>query len=141
MAYYADLSPCLDYAGKNPGILAIGWLEAGLAFPTGPVPLSFYKKLQSLFAQPWRPPAMTWGVHQCSLCQFDGPSGNVNLFVPSGAAIYVASSLAVHYIGCHHYLPPASFVSAVLSCPDQSGMQFMKLLLQSGGKSLLPRSG
>jgi hypothetical protein len=42
-----------------------------------------------------------------------------------------------HYVDAHHYLPPKEFVQAVLRCPPTDTMEYTRLLLANGGRTLL----
>ncbi len=77
------------------------------------------------------------GVHNCELCQYDPPSGHTNLFVPNGSSIYVCPELVIHFIAAHQYRPPDEFLDAVAACPAMGTMEYKKLLLNSGGRSLV----
>lgn len=149
MTTYADLGP-IDYfaLADSSSLRAVGWLGPEAEFPRGQVPQVFFGKLCALLAEPWEPVASA-GFHQCELCQFAGGPrsmqfdgmtiqvGASNLFVPGEGCIYVAPSLVAHYIDAHRYRPPEEFVQAVLRCPPTRSMEFKRLLLASGGRSLL----
>jgi hypothetical protein len=137
MTYFADLSPCDYFGAEHSDVLrATGWLSDTEAFRIGPTPIPVFEKLKSLLHDPWQP-MVFGGVHACELCQFDGPLGYANLFVPATSCIYVCPELIVHYVAAHRYLPPQEFQDALLNCPDTRSMDFKKLLLASGGRSLV----
>jgi hypothetical protein len=132
-----DLAPC-GYFGEEfaSRLRAVGWLSPWESFAKGETSGPVFDKLKSLLVDPWQP-LVAMGVHECELCQFDGPVGGNNLFVPGGSVIYVCPELIVHYIAAHHYRPPDEFLAAVLACPDTRTMEYKKLLLASGGGKLL----
>ncbi|MGD9127509.1 MAG: hypothetical protein PVH19_09040 [Planctomycetia bacterium] len=135
MAHYKDLEPC-DYFGqtRTANLVAVGWLEKEFPFTTGEVPHDFYLKLSELLANLWSPiPAICMGVHECTLCQFEGPAAAGNLYIPYNCKILVAPELILHYINCHHYRPPDDFITGVMQCPDLRSMEYKKLFLANGG--------
>jgi hypothetical protein len=141
LTHFADLTHC-DYFGTEYShtLLAVGWLAQGKSFPIGSTEPAAYSKLKELLNDPWQP-MVSCGVHDCELCQFDPPSGHVNLFVPNGAAIFVCPSLIIHYIAAHHYQPPSEFLAAVIACPDTRSIEYKKMFLQSGGRALVAKTG
>jgi hypothetical protein len=101
--------------GSLAGVLNIGWLGAGHAFDVGPTPWGFRWKLRKL-ARDVKNPA--WGYHECDLCEGRRRKrlGNGEIHVTgSNGIMYVAPELIVHYIGKHKYLPPQTFIDAVLT--------------------------
>ena len=141
VATYNDLTAC-DYFGAElaPVLTAVGWLEAGDIYKRGRSSFEVYERLTMLSQDPWQPSVFAGG-HHCSLCQFSGPMGFANLFIPNGSKIYVCPELITHYIACHHYLPPTSFIEAVMRCPDTRAMDYKRLLLDSGGRPLVQNAG
>lgn len=137
MTHFADLDRCSYFGdGLTDSLTAIGWLDRDQLFERGSLDNAAYDRLVELSRDPWQPMAFG-GIHQCDLCQFDGPAGADNLFVPDGECIFVCPSLITHYIAAHHYLPPSVFVDAVLDCPDTRSMAYKRLLLSSGGRVLV----
>lgn len=53
-----------------------------------------------------------------------------DIVVPGKNEIYIAPALILHYIRCHRYLPPASFVKAVLACPDPESPEYMSTIYE-----------
>jgi len=45
-------------------------------------------------------------------------SGSSDIVVPDRTVVYMAPELILHYIRAHRYLPPSSFLEAVLNCPE-----------------------
>jgi hypothetical protein len=41
-----------------------------------------------------------------------------DIWVPDRAVIYNTPQLILHYVRAHRYLPPASFLDAILNCPE-----------------------
>jgi hypothetical protein len=139
LTHFDDLTEC-DYFGKEhvTSLRAIGWLISDRAFSTGPTDSKAFDKLKELLTDPWQPMVLC-GVHECELCQYDRPVGHINLFAPSGSVIFVCPELIVHYIAAHRYRPPAEFIVAASACPNTRTMQYKKMLLESGGRSLVTR--
>ncbi len=137
MAAYVDLDP-LPYFGSEHGehLRAIGWLAGGIAFRTGPVAPEFVERIKELLASAYEPVKLL-GFHQCDLCQFDGPHGGTNLFVPGAGILFVMPELAVHYMAAHHYQPPTEFQEAVLGCPAMASMDYRRAFLENGGRGLV----
>ena len=139
MTHFHDLQPC-DYFGIDHGghLLAVGWLEEGYSYLTGPMDASDYRHLESLLQDPFQP-LMCMGVHECDLCQFSGATGGKNLFVPSCGDILVAPELITHYINAHHYIPPLRFIEAIRAVADCRGMEYKKTILRNNGAILLSK--
>jgi hypothetical protein len=140
MAAISDLEPCRYLPLQCEGLLAVGWLEHGVPFEQGRVAEAFFAKLKALCSDPWQP-VVSAGLHRCSLCQFDGPAFNGNVFIPYAGCIYVAPVGIVHYIAAHWYRPPEVFVAAVLACPPMRSMEYKRSVLAHGGRSLVGASG
>jgi hypothetical protein len=136
MVAIKDLDPFRYLPVERPALLAVGWLEAEGEFTRGNVPSEFFQKLGELCIDPWQP-AVSAGLHQCSLCQFEPPTFTGNVYVPYHGRIYVAPVGVAHYIAAHWYRPPEEFVQAVLSCPSMRSLQYHKAMLANGGRSLI----
>ena len=129
MAWYEDLSPFTDFGPSCGSCLqAIGWLERGRPFPTGPVDAAIYTGLVELLRHPWEP-IVTMGLHRCDLCLYDGPAGNRNLYVPAESVAFVCPELVAHYMNAHGYRPPDVFCAAVLACPEMRSVPYLKAIL------------
>jgi hypothetical protein len=126
MTWFADLEPC-TYFGVD-SLVAVGWLEQGHPFPTGPVASEIYTRLVELCKDSWQPWVFA-GSHRCDLCLYEGKNGNGNLFVPGDQMVYVCPELVTHYMNAHGYRPPEQFCRAVLSCPPMRSVQYFKALL------------
>lgn len=55
---------------------------------------------------------------------------STDILVPGRGEIYIAPALILHYIRCHHYLPPSSFLEAVLACPDPESPEYMSAIYE-----------
>lgn len=149
MSVHEDLSAFPGLVSES-GVcfLSIGWIGIDSAFPTGPSPDSFVRKLAALVSTPFIGGPVPAGIHPCELCHpsavtkssFAGytlsSQSSRYILVPSKSAIYVAPEAVGHYVVCHRYLPPGEFQDAVLSCPPPNTQEFKKLFLASGGRSL-----
>ncbi len=135
--WYEDLSQC-DYFGEelSETLTAIGWLENDKPFSKGKISQDFYDKLCELSKNPWTF-SMFCGIHECNLCQFEGKAGLNNIFIPHNNKIYICPELITHYINSHHYLPPNEFIEAVLACPPMRSMDYIKKMLENGGRKLV----
>ncbi|HHO50044.1 MAG TPA: hypothetical protein ENK18_04030 [Deltaproteobacteria bacterium] len=139
MSYYPDLSSC-DYFGF-PGLIAVGWLEAGHPFPRARIEPALLERCAELLVHPWEP-WLFLGCHDCSLCgdpiapqiEIAGhrvAMGRSNLLVPDGRQTFVAPSLILHYIVDHGYAPPQPFLDAVWDCPVMRTPAYLRLLLST----------
>ena len=141
MTYYPDLSPCGYFDNWEQTLVAVGWLEPGQSFTTGPVPETFLNRLVELtkVAVQKRTVGCMMGFHRCGICKEKGlyteralkigektiQVGQRNLFVPgSGGSVYVAPSLIIHYIVEHQYCPPEVFQEAVMGCPRMGSLAY-----------------
>ena len=136
MAWFEDLSPC-GYFGPEAGrvLRAIGWLEVGRRFPTGPTGRGIYDKLCELGKEPWTLVAFA-GPHFCDLCQYNGPAGTANIFIPGSGFLYVCPQLITHYMNAHHYQPPDEFCEFVRRCPTMRKREYLQAMLGNGGREL-----
>lgn len=134
--YFEDLTPC-GYFGVDVEscLTSVGWLEMGEHFTRGEIEQETFRAIQELLVGPWQP-MLFMGHHQCSICQFDGPSGVQNLFIPHEGQIFVCPELILHHFSAHHYQPPEIYLKAVLDCPPTRSMEFKKRLLACGGRPL-----
>lgn len=153
MAWYADLAECDYFAfSDHTSLLAVGWLQRGKPYTAGDVERHVFEKLCELTQDPWSPVTFP-GIHLCDLCRFSGDSeatyrksdgrgtcrvgasaGAMSLFVPGEGVIYVCPTNITHYIDAHGYAPPAVFCDAVLNCPPMRSMQYLKAILDNGGR-------
>ena len=139
--WFEDLTECNYFGEENAEILtAIGWLENGKKFSTGTVPRDVYFKLCEFKKNPWRF-SVFMGFHQCDLChfqfEFSGEKGISNIFIPGNGKIYVCPELITHYINVHFYLPPREFLEAVCLCPPMRSMEYLKKIVENGGRDLV----
>ena len=135
--WYEDLTEC-DYFGEEFSNIftSVGWLQSEKPFQTGKSSKEFYERLIEQSKNPWIF-CVFCGPHECDLCQFVGESGSLNIFIPHNGKIYVCPQLITHYINAHHYLPPTEFIEAVLACPPQCSMEYLKKILENGGRQLV----
>jgi hypothetical protein len=126
LAWYVDLAQC-KYFGSDPNLLAVGWLENGRPFETGPVDPAFRDRLIELLRHPWARVALA-GAHTCDLCR--GARHSLNLFVPGQGVAYAAPALILHYIDVHGYRPPNEFCDAVVACPEMGSEEYLAALRQ-----------
>lgn len=138
--WFEDESPC-TYFSVDAKLIAVGWLERGRSYPTGPVDRRVYDALAGMRKNPWQPFACA-GLHECDLCCYEPEvRGSANLFIPGDDAMYVCPEMIVHYMNAHGYSPPDAFCRAVLACPPMRSMQYLKAVKERGGTRLLRPSG
>lgn len=135
MTWFADLEPC-SYFGATDAVRAVGWLHRDHDFARGPTRAEIRERLGELFVDAFQPVAFL-GFHQCDICQFDGPPGTTNLFVPGAGFLYVCPQLILHYMDAHSYAPPLEFQEAVLACPPTGSAQYKEAFLANGGRGLM----
>lgn len=112
MGYFDDLTPYSYIVSRftvQPDALNIGWLDGKQPFERGPVPSGFSERLSELVKHPVN---LCHGWHTC-WC--GAASGNGEIRVSSGAAVYAAPVLIAHYIEAHGYRPPQPFIDAVMA--------------------------
>lgn len=119
---------------------SVGYLKASEDYPHGEVSELAFERLVGLVKHR----LLFWaGYYYCDL----GPCGsaqpppelrykgfviptkcNHDILVPAGTVIYVAPALILHYIRAHKYLPPSTFLGAVLACPDPASSEYLVAL-------------
>jgi len=145
-----DLQP-FDFLvpGSQKYFRAVGWLSKGKAYPRGEVDAVWYAKLCELIQNPWTPIASA-GVHHCELCRFTGGADSMfnktlrvravsglQVYVPGDGILFLAPVSIAHYIDSHEYLPPAEFQKAISDCPSMRSMDYLRLVLDNGGREFL----
>ncbi len=140
MTHFADLQPCHYLGACSDVLVAVGWLSAEHDFARDSSEFGFVEKLKELLVRPWSP-VLQPGLHKCQLCQFNGPASTGLLFVPYEGRIFLAPKGIVHYIECHWYKPPDTFIAAVNECPPMQSMEYKKCLLSNGGRVLVRKFG
>jgi len=112
--------------------MAVGWLEQGRPFPKGMAEDRVAERIR-LLREEFYEAFPSWsprGLHACSICLAlrDGSAildrSHINLFVPHRGFVFVAPGRVDHYIEAHQYLPPESFIDAVLACPSPLGAEY-----------------
>lgn len=134
MTFYRDLEPCA-YFRRRPfcTLRAVGWLSASEDYPRGEIRPLERERLDALLPACWDPFGPYYrGQHSCEHCS--GARGQRNLFVPGEGLVFVAPELILHYIDEHSYLPPRSFVDAMLACPEMGSALYTSALIREGGR-------
>lgn len=111
-------------------VRAVGWLEHGKPFTTGPTDPRFRAALRAHVtdAGHWQPLIML-GVHLCDLGDCTGVGGAQWAVFPAPTCVYVVPELIVHYVEHHTYKPPDEFIAAVLACPEQSSEAYVAMVM------------
>ncbi|MFF0296030.1 hypothetical protein ACFYST_20660 [Kitasatospora sp. NPDC004614] len=123
--YFATFAP--TYRRVN-----VGWLSRWHRYSSGAAPEGFLVRLLDIVQR--QRVNGTRGFHSCGLCppwrrqggaltvEHQGGAvalGSSEIRVPGRAGeVFAAPTLVVHYVSAHGYLPPPSFVEAVLACPE-----------------------
>ncbi len=155
MAFYEDLSSC-NYFGDEfaHGLVAVGWLEKEHNYSKDVnIVNGFLNKLFDLLINPWQfPHSIEPGSHECDFCLIHeqkrtivlrGSSvdmGATELFVPWRSNLFVSPSLILHYIDAHGYTPPKVFQEAVLACPMNHSMEYLKAIKSSAPQGFLKKT-
>ncbi|MGC4949015.1 hypothetical protein ACLQ2N_22820 [Streptomyces sp. DT224] len=130
MTYYEDLTPYTydrdNWAGDATGLwhgvplINVGWLERGRPYEQGDAPSGLAAVL-SRMSRTHRA-QQTRGFHSCPFCasrifgsRASGPQGTAEIWVMGGDVAYAAPELIAHYVEAHGYVPPTSFIQAVLA--------------------------
>jgi hypothetical protein len=125
----------LDAASWAVPLRAVGWLEHGHEFAVGVVPATLVARIERFldFICEYLPNMGFRGLHECSLCLATGrhvvdDRSWVNLLIPGRNEVFAAPGGLVHYISDHSYLPPASFLEGVDSCPYPGSPRYLEAL-------------
>jgi hypothetical protein len=138
MTYYKDFTVCHYF---NTGdwlcrLMAVGWLEQWKPFPRGEVPIGAVERLW-LLRQEFKeafPHILFRGWHNCTICEYTSGAttplkdSHINLFIPCEGFVFVAPGRIDHYIECHGYQPPESFLNAVLECPSPLSNKYREMI-------------
>jgi hypothetical protein len=157
MAYYRDLkvSTYLPHS-EGLGFIAVGWLEPDHDYSTGVVSVNFFEKLLVLLQNPWMPPYLEAGFHECGFCRFSrglqdsycyidskqyhfSCMGKGYIFIPNGSTVFVAPTNIAHYVDAHEYRPPDEFQKAVIDCPKMRSPAYLERLLATPVREWLKR--
>jgi hypothetical protein len=109
------------------GVQCVGWLDSEHPYERGDRPVGLAEKLQEIIqhrtnAFDAHVNAMR-GIHPCNFCGTDvelitgrRPKllGLSEIWVPNDFGWLASPSLILHYITDHEYLPPSTFVQAVM---------------------------
>jgi hypothetical protein len=143
MTHYIDLTAYSYGATDHSEASArnIGWLAAGVDFPTSPADPKFVQRL-------WRycgiSVGQTRGLHECEMCRSRNANevrrGDERLLLGSAEIrvvsreghVYAAPNLIYHYVVDHSYAPPPEFVSAVLASPCPPEQAYFAALSRLG---------
>jgi hypothetical protein len=130
MSHFPDMGT-VTMVAAGPHVRAVGWLDPDHPFPQGDAPRGSLNKLQQ-FVEHADQIGFALGLprflgpHSCEFCS--DAMGFANFGVPSGELLFVAPVLIHHYVSCHRYLPPAEFLSAVLTSPPPGSAEHGRLL-------------
>jgi hypothetical protein len=153
--YFKDLELCsyhpgpLDAAEWAVPLRAVGWLEHPNRFEVGEVSAGIVARLRQLLEQTnyHFPHYHFRGGYECSFCKagecITGGAGwsqddrfiwsQDNLIIPGVGEVYAAPGAIVHYITDHLYRPPATFLEAVVSCPECGSEEYFETLRRTNG--------
>lgn len=123
MKRYVDLSTETPY-WSHPKVKAIGWLEGSTDFPTGEVSRSIQERLEELISL-W--PISLYelylhtiraGFRDCDQCFHRLRIISCGCFgIPSTHGLFLVSSMILHAIQAHGYLPPSTFLDSLEKSP------------------------
>ena len=121
MTWFADMTrySYMSAEQDDTPALNVGWLAKNHDYPEGTVGGAlthdlFVRRLQVMTKTTVR---LCMGLHQCDLCEENGPFGNgeIRVFTADRATTYAAPTLVAHYVEAHRYRPPNDFVDAVFA--------------------------
>jgi hypothetical protein len=115
----------------EPGLVAVGWLDAGFPYDRGKVPAEFIDRLREKCRNGIN---RTRGLYRCTLCPRPsqpghGPPLTTTVHSPSGDFVvgsaeirvegssgtrYASPDMIIHYVEAHGYLPPEDYIDGVL---------------------------
>src|SRR5262245_61682777 len=110
--FIGDLFPMPNRTGRYAReCVAIGWLDAGQQFSTGPTSSRFQRQLREVCRNPvW----LFMGTHACQFCSQNASRGNGEIHVQGlQGELFVGPTLISHYVDVHSYRPPDQFMEAV----------------------------
>jgi hypothetical protein len=125
--YFEDLTPySYDLPKPLAGVLNVGWLDEHHPFNCSAPPAGFGAALRRWLLH--SKANQMRGFHLCRFCRFEGYQqtqvtiegrkvylGAAEVWIPStNGSIFAAPDLILHYVEAHSYLPPPSFIDAVL---------------------------
>jgi len=119
MSFFPDMG-CKSLVAAGDHVRAVGWLHPEHPYTKGDVPANFLARLKEFAARSGDSAEALYfgafgGFHTCEFCGQAHGIGNFG--VPSGALLFVAPEMIVHYIEEHAYRPPAEFIEAILRSP------------------------
>lgn len=140
--YSDDLMSCRYHSGPYNAnnwrvpLLTVGWLYHPHDYERGETPPGLIDKLDELVAAADESQSNYnfRGLHSCSYCDAANvdsepiEGSHVNLFVPGQGIVYIAPAGIRHYINVHSYLPPSTFVEAVMRCTDYGSSAYFASL-------------
>jgi hypothetical protein len=129
VTHFPDGAPYASGRDPDEGLVAIGWLERGFAYPRGEVSREFVEKLRLLCRD--RVVNVMRGWHHCTLCEppsgeglplpleVDSPQGpfpvgHGEIRLGGEQKRFAAPHMIIHYVEDHGYRPPDEFIDAVL---------------------------
>ncbi len=134
MMYYKDFTECTYFNGGEwlCRLMAVGWIENGKPFPKGPTDKQVIERIQALSEQFYDAfPSISFrGLHDCSVCvaahdhRGTLEKSHINLFIPHRGFVFVVPGRVDHYINAHQYLPPESFIEALIVCPNPHSAEY-----------------
>lgn len=140
MAYYKDLSVYSYLSNIEKETLNVGWLEGEHEYPQGDVTEKFILALWEYIKYPVN---RTRGLHsnitldgdvKYFMAKYQGYNillGSAEIrVVDTNNIVYAAPNLILHYVINHHYMPPQSFIDAVINGPKPNSDQYSNVIKQ-----------
>jgi hypothetical protein len=136
MSQRSDLS---RYYADNDSVLCVGWLDRNINYPRGTASQEFRKALTEHVRYSV---IQSIGFHRCTICceaghdvriQYEGGrlmrlgSCEIRVFAENEIT-YAAPNLIHHYVMDCEYLPPESFIEAVIKSPRPPSDDYIALL-------------
>lgn len=141
MSYYKDLSEYMYISNKEKNTMNVGWLDVEHEYLKGDVTEEFIIALWEYIKYPVH---RTRGLHsnidldggvKYFIAKYQGynillGSAEIRVVDTKNNIVYAAPNLILHYVINHQYLPPQSFINAVINGPKPNSDEYGNVIKQ-----------
>lgn len=141
MTFYKDLSKYTYWPNKEKNTINIGWLDENHNYFKGDYTEEFILALWDYIKYPVN---ITRGYYsnivldggiKAWVARYQGYNislgdSEIRVVDIKNKVVYAAPNLILHYVINHHYLPPQSFINAVINGPKPNSNKYSKVLKQ-----------